>query len=149
MACPYFYPIEPFSDKAWPKPPRLPLGDPYTGLCCVDPLREWRPEESTLRELCNRGHARKRCPRFPEGDGPDMVRFSVIGDAGGVVRIYYVVEGNGRPLEHGEIEYLAESRKFRPNLTDGMLERQAQAYAESYPRRKSRPQDEAHYPHRR
>ncbi len=149
MACPYFYPIERFGDKAWPKPPRLPLGDPYTGLCCVDPLREFRPEEAALRELCNRGYARGRCPRFPPGDGPDMVRFSVTGDRDGVVKIAYVVESNGRPFEQGEIEYLAETRRFRPNLTGGMLERQAQAYAESYLRRKSEPQEGAHHPHRR
>jgi len=77
------------------------------------------------------------------------VRFSVTGDRDGVVKIAYVVESNGSPLEHGEIEYLAEARRFRPNLTGGMLERQAQAYAESYLRRKSEPQDDAHYPHRR
>lgn len=149
MACPYFYPVERFPDKAWAKPPRLALGDPYTGLCCVDPLREWRPDETALRELCNRGYARRRCPRFPQGDGPDMVRFSVSSDQQGVVKIYYVVEKDGSPMEHGEIEYLVETRQFRPNLTGGMLERQAQAYAESYLRRKNEPQEDAHHPHRR
>lgn len=149
MACPYFYPIERFSEQAWPKPPRLPLGDPYIGLCCVDPLREYRPDEETLRELCNRGYPRNRCPRFPAGDGPEMVRFSVTGDHEGLLRIYYVTESNGSPMEHGEIEYEVQTRRFRANLAGGMLERQAQAYAESYLRRKTHPEDSARHPHRR
>ncbi len=149
MACPYFYPVERLPEKAWPLPPRLPLGDPYTGLCCVDPLREWRPDDVTLRELCNRGYPRKRCPRFPSGEGPDMVRFSVTGDRDGVLTIYYVIEKDGSPMEHGEIEYVIETRQFRANLTGGMLERQAQAYAESYVRRKTEPQQDARHPSRR
>lgn len=149
MACPYFYPVERLSEKVWAKAPRLPLGDPYAGLCCVDPLKEWRPDEDTLREYCNRGYARNRCPRFPAGEGPDMVRFSVTRDQGEVVTIFYVVEQNGSPKEHGEIEYVVAARQFRPNLTGGMLERQAQAYAESYLRRKREPQDDARHPHRR
>jgi hypothetical protein len=149
MACPYFYPVERLSEKAWPRPPRLPLGDPYAGLCCVDPLREYRPDENMLRELCNRGYPRNRCPRFPSGEGPDMVRFSVTSDQGDILRIYYVVEKNGSPMEYGDIEYEVATRRFRANLAGGMLERQAQAYAESYLRRKNEPQDDAQYPNRR
>jgi len=149
MACPYFYPTERLSEKVWPKPPRVSLGDPYAGLCCVDPLREWRPDDATLRDFCNRGYPRQGCPRFPAGEGPDMVRFSVISDRDGVIKIYYVVEKNGSPMEHGEIEYLEDSRRFRANFAGGMLERQAQAYAESYVRRKQEPQQEAQNPHRR
>ncbi|MCS7315311.1 MAG: hypothetical protein RMI94_08865 [Bryobacterales bacterium] len=149
MACPYFYPVERFSDQAWPRAPRLPLGDPYLGLCCVDPLREHRPDEETLRELCNRGYPRNRCPRFPPSDGPDMVRFAVTRDSEGLLRISYVIEKNGSPMEHGEIEYEVAARRFRANLAGGMLERQAQAYAESYLRRKAEPQEDARHPHRR
>jgi hypothetical protein len=102
-----------------------------------------------LRELCNRGYPRNRCPRFPSGEGPDMVRFSVTADQGDILRIYYVVEKNGSPMEYGDIEYEVATRRFRASLAGGMLERQAQAYAESYLRRKNEPQDDAQYPNRR
>ncbi len=141
--------MERFSDKAWATPPRLPLGDPYTGICAVDPMREWRPDDTTLRECCNRGYARKKCPRFPDDAGPDAVRFTVSREQNGLLKIHYVVEKDRRPLEHGPMEYSAETGQFKPGQFGGLLGRQAQAYVESYLRRKTQPQDEAHHPSRR
>jgi len=149
MACPYFFPVVKFEDKAWAKPPRLPLGDPYAGVCCVDPLREWRPDETTLREYCNRGYARKNCSRFPEDAEADAVRFAVTKDQDVVVTIYYVLEKDRRPVEHGSLEYSTETRRFTSDDASGLLLKQAQAYVESYLRRKSQPDSEARNPHRR
>ncbi len=149
MACPYFFPVEKFADKAWAKPPRLPLGDPYTGLCCADPLREWRPDEATLRDLCNRGYARRRCSRFPDDASPDAVRFTVSADLGSVLKLYYVIEKNRSPVEHGPMEYSSETGQLLPDTAGGLLQKQAQAYIDSYLRRKHEPQDEAHNPNRR
>lgn len=149
MACPYFFPVERFAEKMWSKPPRLPLGDPYLGICCVDPLREWRPDEATLREFCNQGNARGKCSRFPTGAGPDAVRFAVTGDREGTVTISYVVEKDRAPSEHGTLEYSTDGAGFQPNNASGLLERQAQAYAESYMRRKLDPENQARNPSRR
>lgn len=149
MACPFFYPVERFQDREWPTPPRLPLGDAYHGMCCVNPTRETRPEMETLRQHCNLGYARGKCSRFPAGSGPDAVRFMVAGDQDDVLKLHYVVEKNHAPLEHGPMEYsLAESR-FAVGHSSELLRRQAQAYLESYLRRKSDPQTRAHHPHRR
>jgi hypothetical protein len=147
MACPYFYPQAPLEGKG--KRPRLPLGDPYTGLCRVDPMRDWRPDEATLRESCNLGYACGRCPRFPKQAGPDAIRFSVTGDQNGVLRIFYVCEQNHSPLEHGTLEYSLGSAAFLKGHSNPLLQKQAQAYVDSYLRRKHQPEQLARNPHRR
>ncbi len=147
MACPYFYPVAP--DQDWHKHPRLPLGDPYTGLCQVDPLRDCQPDPATQRQFCNVGYARTRCPRFPADEGPDAHRFSVIQDEAGSLRIFYVAEQAHRPLQHGVIEYSTSRRQFLNGHTGQLFLRQAEAYVESYLRRKAQPEDGAKNPHRR
>ena len=146
MACPYFLPQERLADKG--KRPRLPLGDPYSGVCRADPKSEWRPDEATLRISCNVGYA-SSCPRFPQGPGADAIRFSVIGDEGGALRIFYVAERDHTALEHGTLEFSIGEGKFRGEHSNHLLTEQAQAYAESYLRRKSDPEDLARNPHRR
>jgi hypothetical protein len=146
MACPYFRPQERLADEG--KRPRLPLGDPYAGVCRADPGREWRPDENTLRVSCNVGYAAS-CRRFPRGEGPDAIRFSVIGDEAGALRIFYVAERGHTALEHGALEYSSNQGKFLSEHPNQLLNEQAQAYAESYLRRKRDPEDLARNPHRR
>lgn len=148
MACPFFYPIERFDDKTWAKRPRLPLGDPYTGFCHADPMKEWMPDQGTLRELCNLGAARN-CSRFPAEGGPDAVRFSVTSDQNSVLRIMYVHERNHETVDHGVLEYSIATGQFLSGAeTPELLRKQARAYAESYQRRKTEP-EAANNPHRR
>lgn len=149
MACPYFQPLDRFDDKIWRKHPRLPLGDPYTGLCCVDPMRDWAPDGATLRDCCNLGYARKKCSRFPDDSGTDAVRFSVTGDEAGIVRVFYVRERGHEPVEHGTLDYSTATGKFLAGDPNGLLEAQAQAYIGSYVRRKAEPEETARNPHRR
>jgi hypothetical protein len=149
MACPLFYPVERFGDSAWRKHPRLPLGDPYSGACRADPKREWLPDQATLRDCCNLGYARERCPRFPQDGGPDAFRFSVVSDDGGTLKIFYIAERGHAPVEHGTIEYAAATGQLLNGHTGEIFQKQARAYVESYLRRKHEPDNEAKYPHRR
>ncbi len=149
MACPYFYPQERFDEKTWMKHPRLPLGDPYTGVCCVDPMREWRPDMATVRDLCNQGYARQRCTRFPKDAGPDARRFSVITDDENVLKIFYVSERDHAPLDHGDLEFSTSTEQIVSGPDNAMLKQQAVAYVRSYLRRKHQPEEAAKNPHRR
>lgn len=149
MACPYLEPTERMAESAWPKHPRLPLGDPYNGICRADPLHSWTPDAETLRERCNLGYARRRCDRFQEGDGTDAYRFAVIGEHDGTLRIFWVAEREQRPFRDGTLEFSAASG-IAGNLQGTVaFVRQARAYAESYLRRKHDPDNDARHPHRR
>ncbi|MBI3665173.1 MAG: hypothetical protein HY236_02940 [Acidobacteria bacterium] len=137
MACPYFYPAEKLgqvhqADLFWP------LGDGYAGWCTAEPGVEFQPEKTALVECCNLGYARGSCERFPRGGGPDAVRFSVTDDRDGIIRVYFVVEGNHRPREHGPLEYEVKRRAMLVPHPDPIVNRQAEAYVESYLRRKPR-----------
>jgi hypothetical protein len=136
MACPYFYPIEP-RGRTTPHDAMLPLGDHWTGACHALPDRPWKPDDASLRPLCNLGYARGTCARFPDGAGPDAVRFTILRDDAGAIGISYVVERDHHPFAHGRLEYSAEAGAFAAPPSSGILARQAQAYAESYRRRKS------------
>jgi hypothetical protein len=142
VACPYFYPLEP--EGGWTPPSlstpsarqdaMLPLGGRWRGVCRAEPAAATEPEES-MCPVCNLGYARGVCERFPAGDGPDAVRFTVTRDAGGRLGIYYVMERDHHPFAHGPLEYLLGGNTILPS-TGETLARQAQAYAESYRRRK-------------
>ncbi len=149
MACPYFSPEERFPEAAWPKHPRLPLGDPYAGTCVAAPDKEWQPDQTTLRELCNLGYGRGKCPRFPAGAGPDSYRFSIVGDEGGALRVFYVAERAHCAMESGAIDYSVASGELREATGSETLREQVRAYVASYLRRKNEPEDEARHPHRR
>jgi len=132
MACPYFDPGE-----------RLPgssgsLGDVYAGLCRADAGSAWRPDEQTVQDRCNLGYARGRCAHFPEGHGPDAVRFSVSKHEDAAIRVLYSVERDHRPYSNGAIDYSTEAGAFVGSLPDRSLERLAAAYVRSYLRRLSR-----------
>lgn len=149
MACPYFFPTERFAEAAWPKHPRLPLGDPYKGICRADPKHERSPAVETLRECCNPGRAHQRCSHFPKSSGADAFRFCVASDADGVIGIFYVAERGGRTVESGTVDFETATGLFRDTQAGETLEKQARAYVESYLRRKSAPEEGSRSPHRR
>jgi hypothetical protein len=118
----------------------LPLGDWWTGVCHAMP---GAPQDAggigcdTSRGVtCNLGYARGECARFPEGDGPDAVRFTISSHDGAAIGLYYVVERNHHPFAHGRLEYSIAASAFLTPPESTTLARQAQAYVESYVRRK-------------
>ena len=133
VSCPYFYPVEPRPVAAI-----LPLGDRWAGICRAVPDLPWQPDEAMLQRLCNLGYARGSCARFPSGDGPDAVRFTVSRDQGDSLRIYYVLERDHHPYAHGPLEYSVAAGAFLNPLAGETMSRQAEAYVESYLRRKGR-----------
>ncbi len=132
MSCPYFDPVAPQVPHSGPESAMLPLGDAWTGICRATPDQPWQPDNATLVPLCNLGYARGDCGRFPRDDGPDAVRFVVSGDDGATVRLYYVIERDHHPFAHGPLEHTSAGVPGASPL----LERQAQAYVQSYLRRK-------------
>jgi hypothetical protein len=137
MACPYFYPLERRARASVARDAMLPLGDCWAGVCRSLAGGALPPDETSLRRLCNLGYARGACARFPSGDGPDAVRFAISGDSGAAIGIAFVVERDHHPFAHGRLDYSAETGTFAAHPGGDILERQAQAYAESYRRRKS------------
>jgi len=141
MACPYFYPLAPRGHGALPQPDSrdamLPLGDAWTGYCRAVPEQPSQPDLAGLRRLCNIGYARGQCAKFPAGDGPDAVRFTISRDDGATLGIYYVVERDHHPFAHGRLDYSLETGMLAPAPPSEIVARQAQAYAESYRRRKA------------
>lgn len=87
VACPFFDPQEPIE----PEIPRVSLGVAYQGRCTLDPVCEEVP-----LPLCNGGYARGLCPRFPQNEAIDAVRFSRLGDG-----IQWMEESDHRPVRFG------------------------------------------------
>jgi hypothetical protein len=101
------------------------------------PAPETRAAGDTFCDTtCNLGYARGECARFPEGDGPDAVRFTISSHHGAVIGICYVVERDHHPFAHGRLEYSTAAAIFATPPETATLARQAQAYVESYLRRK-------------
>jgi len=128
MACPYFYPVE-----ARPGSPMLPLGDWWQGEC-----RAGGETEIDLAH-CNMGYARGRCPRFPQDEGADAIRFTISRHEEAVLRIYYVAERDHHPFKQGPLEFSLSHHALVDPPPEAALARQAEAYAESYLRRKKEP----------
>lgn len=136
MCCPHFYPLAQRFPAAAPTA-IFPLGDFWTGACHAIPAQACEPEEALLRPLCQFGYARGQCGRFSIDDpGPDAVRFTVSADTGDILRLYYVLERDHHPFAHGPLEYSLSARRFAAAPSGETLHRQAQAYVESYLRRK-------------
>jgi hypothetical protein len=125
MACPYFFPVARFETSPWSIPPRLPLGDAFSGECRA--LSAIQPDETRMREVCNLGYGRHGCDQFPERSAADAVRFHVSQDSGELINIQYVFEKDCWPGEHGDAA----------DLTNGIVRRQAQVFLESYLRRRN------------
>ena len=126
MACPYFFPVARFETSPWSVPPRLPLGDAFSGECRA-PGTIVQPAEPRMREVCNLGYGRHGCEQFPPGSTADSIRFHVSEDSGELIRIQYVFEKDCWPGEHGDAA----------SLTNETARRQAHVYLESYLRRRS------------
>ena len=134
MACPYFYPVTASAGSAM-----LPLGDWWTGACHALP---GAPQDAgtiggtTCGTMCNLGYARGECARFPVGEGPDAVRFTISSHDASAIGIYYVVERDHHPFAHGRLTFSLTAAAFVVPPESATLTRQAQAYVESYLRRK-------------
>jgi hypothetical protein len=111
----------------------LPLGDWWQGVCHAA-----GQDEIDLAH-CNMGYARGKCPRFPQDDGPDAIRFTISRHDDTLVRIYYVAERDHHPFEQGPFEYSLSSHALADPPAQATLARQAEAYVESYLRRKKEP----------
>ena len=142
MACPFFMPSgwdenARLDQNAWIQAPRLPLGDPYRGVCHARPTDLFIPLESAQRDLCNCGYVRGRCDRFPDDSAGDAIRFSITGDQEDRVRLVYIIERNHSPAEHGNLEYEVGAAQLSSVPTSGLLEHQARAFIASYLRRRA------------
>lgn len=122
VACPYFRPLRLMEWSVG----RAPLGGMFQGECEKRGTGEAR--------LCNFGYARGRCRHFPDESGADAVRFSVAGNADGVVQVVWILEKDHAPLDHGVLEYRESSREF-VHAPEGVLGVQARVFVENYLRR--------------
>jgi hypothetical protein len=137
MSCPYFDPVQPRGGFDNPRFAMLPLGDCWSGICRALAGQPSQPDEAFLQSCCNLGYARGTCARFPDRHGPDAVRFTVLGDDGASLRLYYVLECGHRPFAHGPLEYFLATGQLTPTPLSELTERQLRAYVRSYIRRKS------------
>lgn len=138
MSCPYFFPSEPRSRQADSQTALLPLGNLWDGLCRA-PGRDCRPDDAALAPLCHLGYARGVCKHVPPDDpGPDAVRFTIRGDDGVLLHLYYVLERDHHPFAHGPIEYSRERAAFTEAPPGPIVARQAEAYVAAYLRSKER-----------
>jgi len=115
----------------------LPLGASWAGTCRALPDHSCQPDEGVVRSLCNLGYARGVCARFPAGEGPDAVRFTISADDGECLRIFYVIERDHLPFSHGPMAYSLSRGAFDQPAPGEIISRQAQAYVASYLRRKA------------
>lgn len=123
----------------WAFPGRLPLGAGFSGTCCAGAqATEVVPDDNTLRDFCNLGHARG-CSRLPEHRRADSVRFAVAQDAGERIVLNYVYDLDHLPVAHGQLEYDCARRRWTSTVTDACLERQAECYLAVYLERRPRP----------
>ena len=103
MACPHFRPETRLPHPTGTAP--APLGDLYAGACANS---DQVPDEDTVRELCNYGYARGRCPRFPPDSPADAVRFSVTRHGGGSTDGLWAIEAAHHPHAWGTFRFDAE-----------------------------------------
>ena len=114
----------------------LPLGDWWKGVCHAVPGAPEEAGETGCDTACNLGYARGACGRFPESPGPDAVRFTISSHESGVIGIYYAVERDHHPFAQGRLEYSLAANAWVTPPETALLARQAEAYVESYLRRK-------------
>jgi hypothetical protein len=116
----------------WRSRIRPPLGDAYEGECHARPSEVHQPARALLLEACNLGYASLQCSRFPRQAEAEAVRFCVRSDTGVEVRIDYVLERAHLPSKHGPIVYDRRLKSWEGLEAGSLMERQAQAYLESY-----------------
>jgi hypothetical protein len=74
------------------------------------------------------------CPEFPDTSAADAVRFSVSGNADGIVKIVWILEKDHAPVDHGFLEYTKSTAAFAVEPA-GTLAVQARIFVENYLRR--------------
>jgi hypothetical protein len=136
VACPYFFPTERTFTIGWAFPNRLPLGGGFCGTCHADGA-EFSPDEATLRDSCNLGHARE-CRRMPAARSADSLRFAVAKDAGERILLHYVFEREHAPVAHGQLEYDCVTHRWPAPFADACAQRQAECYMAVYLERRRR-----------
>jgi hypothetical protein len=134
VACPYFFPKERSYAIGWAFPNRLPLGGGFCGTCRAD-AEETVPDDVTLRDFCNLGHARG-CARMPAERRADSVRFAVATDAGDRIVFAYIYDRDHLPVEHGQIEYDCAAGRWISALADACVQQQAECYLAVYLQRR-------------
>ena len=122
MACPFFKPMRAMEWSSG----RAPLGAIFEGECERSGTAEAR--------FCNFGYARGLCADFPDWSAADAVRFSVSGNADGIVKIVWIFERDHSPVEHGFLEYSELKGAFVAEPV-GVLAVQAKVFIENYLRR--------------
>ncbi len=130
MACPFFYPTARLENTGWVVPPRVPLGDAFTGECRAG-ANAFHPEEAHARRICNTGYGRGACVHFPQDACTDAVRFHVARESGDLIRIQYVFEKDCWPIKNGVLECSTASREIH-GTEDAILRGQVGAFLESY-----------------
>jgi hypothetical protein len=136
VACPYFFPKERTFSIGWAFPRRLPLGAGFCGTCRAGG-EEVVPDDATLRDLCNLGHAH-RCSRMPSPLTADSLRFAVARDAGGKIVLHYVFDREHAPAGHGQLAYDCAAQRWISTLDDVCAQRQAECYLAAYLERRRR-----------
>lgn len=136
MACPFFLPTEEFTEWSWHARPRLPLGDAWKGKCTAH--HNDAPTPEMLKNWCNFGYA-KACPWLPARRQADKVSFSIARDKEDIVLIYYVLEVDHTPGEHGTLQYDAQQKRWLKTHANECVQRQAECYLSSYEKRKETP----------
>ena len=138
MACPFFLPTEPYTEWGWHARPRLPLGDGWKGVCTAAGHEQAVPTPDQLKQWCNFGYAGK-CPWLPARRHADKVSFSIARDKEGIVLIYYVLEVDHTPGEHGTLQYDDQQSRWLKRHDDTRIQKQAECYLDSYLQRKQTP----------
>src|SRR5262245_20332329 len=129
MPCPFFHPDVPIPNDPWSRPPRMPLGEAYGGVCRAS-ATAFIPDGDLLLSVCNRGYGRSSCPRFPADAEADAIRFSLAEERDGEVELIYVRERDYAPVAHGRAIYTIACDEV--SGLDGIGAAQAVAFTTSY-----------------
>jgi hypothetical protein len=133
VACPYFEPITLRVDAKTLRP----LRNFWSGMCHAESAQpREQSDEHVLGECCNMGYARGKCARFPEGPGPDAVRFALARDADRRILVNFSIEKDHLPYAQGILEYSREAQSFIVSGPNRLIEQQARAYLAGYLRAK-------------
>ena len=110
-----------------------PLRNFWSGTCHSEAAQPFeQTDEHVLSDCCNMGYARGKCSRYPEANGPDAVRFTVVRDAERMILVSFAVEKNHLPYAQGLLEYSRAEQAFVVNHPNRLIEQQARAYLASY-----------------
>jgi hypothetical protein len=134
MACPYFHPQTRIEASLWPHPPRLPLGDGWSGHCTAPGHEGARPSDEELKDGCNLGYARN-CSRLPRERSCDAVRFSLARDRERKLTVQFVCEIAHAPAAHGMLEFDAAAQSWSSQHADPRIQRMAECFLQAYLRR--------------